>query len=152
MEGIIVFQSERWHLVTERRSTCQSHNSTWQKWMSDLLEQTTQPEGRAWNRTNHKFSSRRWDTAASQLHHIFFKAASILPRRLCGLVPVQQLRKCTFFCLTFLEFLRWCWSSCHVDLLFNFSGVFSISVSELLASRYLAWRVCELLLCLFVVM
>lgn len=40
--------------------------------------------------------------------------------------PSRGLHKHILFPYTLLESLGWCWSRCHVDLLFSFAGMFSV--------------------------
>lgn len=64
-------------------------------------------------------------TTAFQLHHISW-AAALYPEFFVVWSTSRGLHKHISFFYTLLEFLRWCWSRCHVELLFSFAGMFSV--------------------------
>lgn len=85
------------------------------------------------SRKEHTWHGEEWTNLGAPWHRsctTFLRRQLFYPEGFVVWSPSRGLHKCTLFPFTLLESLGWCRSRCHVDLLFNFAGMFFVWVLQ----------------------
>lgn len=81
------------------------------------------------SRKEHTWHGEEWTNLGAPRHRsctTFLRRQLFYPEGFVVWSPSRGLHKCTLFPFSLLESLGWCRSRCHVDLLFNFAGMFFV--------------------------